>query len=121
MSSPKKITKSSPVEDNVAHSMFPPLPPSPILLHMLNCSANGEQDQGIPFKGPNPPEDDKSAISNAPDLEPSEVPKASMASALRRDSFKNIGQRRPSSSSNQPTVNLRRGTEFKAIGKKLTF
>lgn len=33
----------------------------------------------------------------------------SPANALRRDSLKNIGQRRRSSASNQPAVNLRRG------------
>lgn len=76
---------------------------------MLNFKANGEQDQGVSFKGPNSSEGDSSAISGTSDLEPLESPKFSMTSALRADSFKNIGQRRRSSASNQPAVNFRRG------------
>ena len=79
---------------------------------MLNSGvANGEQDQGIPFKGPNASETANSEADKTPELESSEFPKSSMASALKRDSFKNIGQRRRSSASNQPSVNLRRGME----------
>ena len=78
---------------------------------------NGEQDQGIPFKGPNASETETSAVDNAPDLEPSEFPKSSMTAALRRDSFQNIGQRRRSSESNQPSVNLRRGSTRFCVGK----
>jgi hypothetical protein len=77
---------------------------------MLNSGVvNGEQDQGIPFKGPNASETANSDADKTPELESSEFPKSSMASALRRDSFKDIGQRRRSSASNQPSVNLRRG------------
>lgn len=71
-------------------------------------TANGEQDQGIPFKGPTSSDID-SAISDSPDLGPVEIPMPNMSPALRRDSFKNIGQRRRSSASNQPAVNLRKG------------
>lgn len=75
----------------------------------------GEQDQGIPFKGPTAAaaaSADSSAIETTPEVEQGEFPplKNHMASALRRDSFQNIGQRRRSSASNQPTVNLRRGS-----------
>ena len=81
--------------------------------HMLNFLGvvNGEQDQGIPFKGPNPSETGSSAVDKTPELEPSEFLKSTMASALRRDSFKDIGQRRQSSASNQPSVNLQRGMD----------
>jgi len=75
-------------------------------------AANGEQDQGIPFKGPNASETANSEADKTPELESSEFPKSSMASALRRDSFKNIGQRRRSSASNQPSVNLRRAQGY---------
>jgi hypothetical protein len=77
-------------------------------LSRANFKANGEQDQGIPFKGPGALEEDSSAVSKAPDLEANDLP-TSMASALRKESLKNIGQRRRSSASNQPNVNLRKG------------
>ena len=76
---------------------------------MLISKANGEQDNGIPFQGPNPLDNDESAIAKTPDLESSEFPKTTLSSGLRRDSLKNIGQRRRSSATNQPAVNLRRG------------
>ena len=107
MSSVAKTTQSSVPEGNGTQSSFPAQAP---LLSHASITANGEQDQGVSFEGPNSSEADDSAISNSPDLTSAEFPKSSMGSALRRDSFKNIGQRRRSSSSNQPNVNLRRGT-----------
>jgi hypothetical protein len=76
---------------------------------MLIHAANGEQDQGVSFKGPNPTDGDESAIAKTPDLESGEFAKPTAKDALRRDSFKNIGNRRRSSASNQPSVNLRKG------------
>ena len=83
---------------------------TPLHFHVLINKANGEQDKGIPFHGPNPViEADESAVEKTPDLEQAEFPKSPIAAGLRRDSLKNIGQRRRSSASNQPAVNLRRG------------
>ena len=75
----------------------------------------GEQDQGVSFKGPAAAlaaaADGSAVVDGSPDLETAEIgPKSHMVSALRRDSFQNIGQRRRSSASNQPTANIRRGT-----------
>jgi hypothetical protein len=81
---------------------------SPRLSH-ANLIANGEQDQGVPFKGPSPSNVDDSAIAKTPELDSGEFAKPSVNSGLRRDSLKNIGQRRRSSASNQPSVNLRKG------------
>ena len=89
---------------------FPALSRSVLSHAKILGVVNGEQDQGIPFKGPNPLETESSAVDKTPELEQSEFPKSTIASALRRDSFKDIGQRRRSSASNQPSVNLRRGT-----------
>jgi len=92
MSSVKKTTKLPPPrEDNASPT-------------------NGEQDQGVSFKGPSPSED--SSAVQTPELESSESPKSPMTSALRRDSFKDIGQRRRSSESNQSPVNLRRAQGY---------
>jgi len=83
---------------------------SPPAFHMLMlCAAVGEQDQGISFKGPSPTNADESAIAKTPDLESSEFSKPT-AKDVRRDSFKKIGNRRRSSASNQPAVNLRKGS-----------
>ena len=78
-------------------------------LSHANSKANGEQDQGVSFKGPAPTDGNESAIAMTPDLETGEFAKPTAKDALRRDSFKNIGNRRRSSASNQPTVNLRKG------------
>lgn len=81
---------------------------APPRLSHANLIANGEQDQGVPFKGPTPSNEDDSAIAKTPDLDSGEFAKPPV-SGLRRDSLKNIGQRRRSSASNQPSVNLRKG------------
>ena len=101
MSSTPKLMQMSAREDNESLGFLA------MHYHML-MTANGEQDQGIPFKGPTSSDID-SAVSDSPDLGPAEIPMPNMSSALRRDSFKNIGQRRRSSASNQPAVNLRKG------------
>jgi hypothetical protein len=79
------------------------------LLSHANFTASGEQDQGIPFTGPNPVEGDESAVAKTPELDSAEFPKYVGTAGLRPESLKNIGQRRRSSASNQPAVNLRRG------------
>lgn len=76
---------------------------------LILLTANGEQDQGVSFKGPNPSEETETAADPTLELESEQIPKSPMASELRRDSFKNIGQRRRSSASNQLSVNLRKG------------
>jgi len=93
-------------------------PKSPILAQQDKPSPKtGEQDQGIPFKGPTAAaaaSTDSSAVETTPEVEQGEFPplKNHMASALRKDSFQNIGQRRRSSASNQPTANLRRAQGY---------
>jgi hypothetical protein len=106
MSSPPKVATSVPRAENT--SPGPSAADSP--LSHANLTANGEQDQGIPFKGPNATEGNESAIAKTPDLESGEFAKPAAKDALRPDSFKNIGNRRRSSASNQPSVNLRKGS-----------
>lgn len=102
MTSPLKVATPVPRAENKSPGM------SPRFSH-VNPTVNGEQDQGVSFKGPNPTDGNESAIAKTPDLESEEFAKPAAKDALKRDSFKNIGNRRRSSASNQPSVNLRKG------------
>ena len=112
MASSPKSAAPVPRVDSASPGIEPAFALSPPAFHMLMlCAAIGEQDQGISFKGPSPTNADESAIAKTPDLESSEFAKPT-AKDVGRDSFKKIGNRRRSSASNQPAVNLRKGSLF---------
>jgi len=67
--------------------------------------ANGEQDQGVSFKG-------EGRDVKSPELEDTASAKLPSDNALRHESLRNIGQRRRSSASNQPSVNLRKAQGY---------
>jgi|SRR5579859_3648093 len=80
--------------------------------HVLISAANGEQDQGVSFRGPSPSEEKAAADAKDAQVKSAIPAQAPVDKPLAKESWKNIGNRRRSSASNQPSVNLRRGMRF---------